>query len=113
MRGEASLYHREQGQADEGVREGNRQVDPLEEVAGRVPGLLVLEVEEAEKVNQNEENVDNVTSEFENFYEKVTLESLGQEFGVSKERVRQLEARALGSIKDAISSYVDQPSDLY
>ena len=46
-------------------------------------------------------------------YEKVTLESLGQEFGVSKERVRQLEARALGSIKDAISSYVDQPSDLY
>ena len=45
--------------------------------------------------------------------EKVTLESLGQEFGVSKERVRQLEARALGSIKDAISSYVDQPSDLY
>ena len=46
-------------------------------------------------------------------YEKVTLESLGKEFGVSKERVRQLEARALGSIKDAISSYVDQPSDLY
>ena len=45
--------------------------------------------------------------------EKVTLESLGQEFGVSKERVRQLEARALGSIKNAISTYVDQPSDLY
>jgi len=45
--------------------------------------------------------------------EKVTLESLGQEFGVSKERVRQLEARALGSIKDAISSIVDRPSDLY
>tara|TARA_B100000214_G_C23935532_1_gene612959 strand:- start:199 stop:1014 length:816 start_codon:yes stop_codon:yes gene_type:complete len=45
--------------------------------------------------------------------EKVTLESLGQEFGVSKERVRQLEARALGSIKDAISSIVDRPTDLY
>ena len=45
--------------------------------------------------------------------EKVTLESLGQEFGVSKERVRQLEARALGSIKDAISSIVEHPSDLY
>ena len=45
--------------------------------------------------------------------EKVTLESLGQEFGVSKERVRQLEARALGSIKDAISSFVDCPTDLY
>ena len=45
--------------------------------------------------------------------EKVTLESLGQEFGVSKERVRQLEARALGSIKDAISSIVERPSDLY
>ena len=45
--------------------------------------------------------------------EKVTLESLGHEFGVSKERVRQLEARALGSIKDAISSLVESPSDLY
>ena len=45
--------------------------------------------------------------------EKVTLESLGHEFGVSKERVRQLEARALGSIKDAISSIVEHPSDLY
>ena len=45
--------------------------------------------------------------------EKVTLESLGQEFGVSKERVRQLEARALGSIKDAISSFVESPTDLY
>lgn len=44
--------------------------------------------------------------------EKVTLESLGLEFGVSKERVRQLEARALGSIKKSIMSSVDQPLDL-
>jgi RNA polymerase sigma-32 factor len=36
--------------------------------------------------------------------EVVTLEKLGQELGISKERVRQLEQRALGRLKDAMIS---------
>ncbi|MDC0399449.1 RNA polymerase factor sigma-32 [Alphaproteobacteria bacterium] len=42
-----------------------------------------------------------------------TLESLGKIFGVSKERVRQLENRALTKLKDNIALAVDRPSDLY
>tara|TARA_B100000686_G_C16791856_1_gene979269 strand:- start:964 stop:1854 length:891 start_codon:yes stop_codon:yes gene_type:complete len=36
--------------------------------------------------------------------ETVTLEKLGDELGISKERVRQLEQRALGKIKDSMIS---------
>tara|TARA_E500000075_G_scaffold121738_1_gene122622 strand:- start:273 stop:1160 length:888 start_codon:yes stop_codon:yes gene_type:complete len=42
-----------------------------------------------------------------------TLESLGKFFGVSKERVRQLENRALTKLKDNIALAVERPSDLY
>jgi RNA polymerase sigma-32 factor len=42
-----------------------------------------------------------------------TLESLGKFFGVSKERVRQLENRALSKLKDNIALAVERPSDLY
>ncbi len=41
-----------------------------------------------------------------------TLEQLGRELGVSKERVRQLEHRALSKMRDAISRNIDTPSDL-
>ncbi len=41
-----------------------------------------------------------------------TLEELGRELGVSKERVRQLEHRALLKIKDSISRRVESPRDL-
>jgi RNA polymerase sigma-32 factor len=34
-----------------------------------------------------------------------TLESLGQEMGVSKERVRQLEARARGKLRESLADY--------
>lgn len=42
-----------------------------------------------------------------------TLESLGQELGVSKERVRQLEVRALEKLKKEISARIESPADLF
>ena len=42
-----------------------------------------------------------------------TLEELGTVLGVSKERVRQLEHRAMLKLKQHISRNVDQSSDLY
>jgi RNA polymerase sigma-32 factor len=37
--------------------------------------------------------------------EPCTLEALGRELGVSKERVRQLEVRVRDKLRDALSSY--------
>lgn len=44
--------------------------------------------------------------------EGATLEDLGRELGVSKERVRQLESRALNKLRDSISRKVESPLDL-
>lgn len=44
--------------------------------------------------------------------EGATLEELGRELGVSKERVRQLEHRALMKLRSSILRRVDQPTDL-
>lgn len=41
-------------------------------------------------------------------YETVTLEDLGKELGVSKERVRQLEARAMEKLKMGLSQKMDR-----
>jgi RNA polymerase sigma-32 factor len=42
----------------------------------------------------------------------VTLEELGRELGVSKERVRQLEHRALAKLKTAIERRIETTADL-
>ncbi len=42
----------------------------------------------------------------------VTLEELGREFGISKERTRQLEVRALARLRTALSGMTDRPADL-
>jgi RNA polymerase sigma-32 factor len=44
--------------------------------------------------------------------EGATLEELGSQLGVSKERVRQLEHRALGKLRSAILERSDTPQDL-
>jgi len=44
--------------------------------------------------------------------EGVTLESLGKEFGISKERVRQLEQRAMNKLRTAMMRRVENRRDL-
>ncbi len=44
--------------------------------------------------------------------ETVTLEQLGEELGVSKERVRQLEQRAMNKLRASIERRIDTPTDL-
>ncbi|HEV2678294.1 MAG TPA: RNA polymerase factor sigma-32 [Aliidongia sp.] len=44
--------------------------------------------------------------------EGATLEELGRELGVSKERVRQLEHRALQKLRQSMARHVDRPQDL-
>ncbi|MCK6418402.1 MAG: RNA polymerase factor sigma-32 [Alphaproteobacteria bacterium] len=45
--------------------------------------------------------------------EAVTLEDLGKELGISKERVRQLEQRAMDKLKNSITRQVSDPQDLF
>lgn len=46
-------------------------------------------------------------------YESVTLEDLGKELGVSKERVRQIEARAMEKLKDSLVHTMKTPQDFF
>ena len=45
-------------------------------------------------------------------YEPVTLEELGKQLGVSKERVRQLEQRAMDKLKTSMSRHVGDVQDM-
>ncbi|MFN3700372.1 MAG: RNA polymerase factor sigma-32 [Alphaproteobacteria bacterium] len=46
-------------------------------------------------------------------YETVTLEELGKELGVSKERVRQLEQRAMSKLKSTMKKFVTHRDELF
>jgi RNA polymerase sigma-32 factor len=45
-------------------------------------------------------------------YEAVTLEDLGKQLGVSKERIRQLEQRAMSKLKTSLTKMGGDPMDL-
>ncbi len=45
-------------------------------------------------------------------HESVTLEDLGKSLGVSKERVRQLEKRAMDKLKDTLTRKIENPLDV-
>ncbi len=45
--------------------------------------------------------------------EGMTLEALGTKLGISKERVRQIEHRAMGKLKAALAARVKDPADLF
>ncbi len=44
--------------------------------------------------------------------ESVTLEELGKELGISKERVRQIEHRAIEKLRASLETKIEHPSDL-
>jgi len=46
-------------------------------------------------------------------YEPVTLDELGKSLGISKERVRQLEARAMGKLREVIATRVNEKDELF
>ncbi|MCC6598223.1 MAG: RNA polymerase factor sigma-32 [Alphaproteobacteria bacterium] len=46
-------------------------------------------------------------------HETVTLEALGKELGVSKERVRQIEQRAMEKLKVSMMRYVDDKTEFF
>jgi RNA polymerase sigma-32 factor len=45
--------------------------------------------------------------------EVVTLETLGKQLGISKERVRQLESRAMGKMKESMARHVTEAEELF
>lgn len=46
-------------------------------------------------------------------YETVTLEDLGKMLGVSKERVRQLEQRAMEKLKNSLGKHIRNPAEFF
>ncbi len=79
-----------------GIRDGNTRTRWLEEALGHLSDREQHIIRER-RLNE----------------ESKTLETLGEQLGVSKERVRQLESRALEKLKKELSARVTTPQDLF
>ena len=44
---------------------------------------------------------------------RITLAEIGESFGVSKERIRQIEGRALRKLRAALVELVDSPEEVF
>jgi RNA polymerase sigma-32 factor len=67
----------------------------------------------AESLGQLSEREQKIIRERHLKFESVTLEDLGKQLGISKERVRQLESRAMEKLKDSLVASHKTPSDFY
>ncbi len=45
--------------------------------------------------------------------QRLTLAEIGEQWGVSKERIRQIEARALQKMREVLSELIEQPDELF
>jgi RNA polymerase sigma-32 factor len=66
----------------------------------------------AEALGQLSDREQQIIKERHLQYETVTLEDLGKQLGVSKERVRQLEARAMEKLKTSLSKRITNVQDV-
>lgn len=103
------------------IGEGDAEVQDLLPDSQASPELVVIGMRDAEArsrwlaeaLGQLSPREQRIIRERQLADRGTTLEELGREFGVSKERVRQLEHRALRKLKTAIGRRVGNPSDLF
>jgi len=97
--------------------EGERQWQDLLEDPGPNPEDVVTALRDGETraiwLNQALERLNDreriIIKERRLTEDTVTLESLGQRLGISKERVRQIESQALNKLRSALTEQVDDP----
>ncbi len=103
------------------IGEGDAEVQDLLPDSQASPELVVIGMRDAEArsrwlaeaLGQLSTREQRIIRERQLADRGTTLEELGREFGLSKERVRQLEHRALRKLKTAIGRRVGNPGDLF
>jgi len=84
-------------------------VDTLEDKSTVDPGALAEDLQDYDKVNDLLQNLTETERKIMNFRygldgrEPQTLDSLGKELGVTRERVRQIQARILGKLQESMN----------
>jgi RNA polymerase sigma-32 factor len=103
-----------------GEEEGGSFIDMLEDESAS-PEQVVIGLKDAETrsawlrraLEELTPRERRIISERRLTEEGVTLDALGAEFGVSKERVRQLEARALDKLRAHLVAHLPDPRDFF
>lgn len=94
-----SLLSDEEGQTPEDVLVGTKDAETRSEWLNKALG----------KLSDREQNIIRQRHLGD---ETVTLETLGKELGISKERVRQLESRAMDKLKVSLAEHITTPADI-